>query len=183
MALRLLGKAKELAGPDVRPEIAEILREADAHCGAAVRALESGNWQVAVREAQKCADLARRVIHLLSGGISDDRLEGHAIALVDHAEDLFNRAVGLAGDDPVPEVKRALDQAGEYLRRAKEALAQEHWREAIRLARESAAISRRVIGFLTDDRPSDGLEARIGALTADLERFMPWRTTEGRTAL
>ena len=30
---------------------------------------------------------------------------------------------------------------------------------------------------------SDGLEARIGALTADLERFMPWRTTEGRTAL
>ena len=160
MALRLLGKAKELAGPDVRPEIAEILREADAHCGAAVRALESGNWQVAVREAQKCADLAKPVIHLLSGGISDDRLEGHAIALVDHAEDLFNRAVRLAGHDPVPEVKRALDQADEYLRQAKEALAQEHWREAIRLARESAAISRRVIGFLTDDRPSDGLEAR-----------------------
>ncbi|MBK8915698.1 MAG: type I restriction endonuclease subunit R [Phycisphaerales bacterium] len=26
---------------------------------------------------------------------------------------------------------------------------------------------------------SDGLEARIGSLTADRERFMPWRTTEG----
>jgi type I restriction enzyme R subunit len=26
---------------------------------------------------------------------------------------------------------------------------------------------------------SDGLEARIGTLTADRERFMPWRTTEG----
>lgn len=27
---------------------------------------------------------------------------------------------------------------------------------------------------------SDGLQARIGSLTADLERFMPWRTTDGR---
>ncbi|MBK1670019.1 DEAD/DEAH box helicase [Rhodovibrio sodomensis] len=26
---------------------------------------------------------------------------------------------------------------------------------------------------------SDGLEARVGSLTADLERFMPWRTTDG----
>lgn len=28
---------------------------------------------------------------------------------------------------------------------------------------------------------TDGLEARIGSLTADLERFMPWRTTDGET--
>lgn len=28
---------------------------------------------------------------------------------------------------------------------------------------------------------SDGLEARIGTLTADRERFMPWRTTDGET--
>ena len=27
---------------------------------------------------------------------------------------------------------------------------------------------------------SDGVTARIGSLTADLERFMPWRTTDGR---
>lgn len=27
---------------------------------------------------------------------------------------------------------------------------------------------------------SDGLQARIGSLTANLERFMPWRTTDGR---
>src|ERR1039457_860422 len=27
---------------------------------------------------------------------------------------------------------------------------------------------------------SDGLEARIGSLTADKERFMPWRTIEGQ---
>lgn len=26
---------------------------------------------------------------------------------------------------------------------------------------------------------SDGLTARIGSLTADAERFMPWRTTDG----
>jgi type I restriction enzyme R subunit len=28
---------------------------------------------------------------------------------------------------------------------------------------------------------SDGLQARIGSLTADAERFMPWRTTDGAT--
>jgi type I restriction enzyme R subunit len=28
---------------------------------------------------------------------------------------------------------------------------------------------------------SDGLEARIGTLTSDWERFMPWRTTDGKT--
>ena len=28
---------------------------------------------------------------------------------------------------------------------------------------------------------SDGLQARIGSLTADVERFMPWRTTDGAT--
>lgn len=27
---------------------------------------------------------------------------------------------------------------------------------------------------------SDGITARVGSLTADLERFMPWRTTDGR---
>ncbi len=27
---------------------------------------------------------------------------------------------------------------------------------------------------------SDGVEARVGTLTADWERFMPWRTVEGR---
>ena len=160
MAHRLLAKAKELAGPDVRPEIAEVLRAADAHCEAATRALEAGNWQTAVREAQECATLARRVIALLSGGIPNDRLEAYATAVVDHAEDLYHRAIGLAGDNPEPAVKQALDEAGEYLRQATEALAQEHWREAIRLARESAAISRRIIGFLTHDRPSDGLQAR-----------------------
>ena len=28
---------------------------------------------------------------------------------------------------------------------------------------------------------SDGLKARVGSLSADLERFMPWRTTDGQT--
>ena len=28
---------------------------------------------------------------------------------------------------------------------------------------------------------SDGIEARIGSLTADRERFMPWRTIDGET--
>lgn len=30
---------------------------------------------------------------------------------------------------------------------------------------------------------SDGISARIGSLSADLERFMPWRTTEGKDIL
>ncbi len=160
MALRLLGKAKELAGSNPPSEIAEILRDADEHCDAAVTAVGSGHWEIAVREARECARLARRVIRLLSGDIPDDRLEGHAHTAIENAEDLLHRAIGLAGDDPIPEVEEALSQAAEYLRQAREAFEHEHWREVIRLARESAAISRRVIGFLTHDRPSDGLEAR-----------------------
>jgi hypothetical protein len=160
MAVRLLQKAKELAGPDPRPAIAEILRRAEARCDAAVRVIESGHWALAVREARSCASLSRRVIALLSGGIPDDRLEYHAIAVVDHADDLLQRAIALAGDDPQPEVAQALDTAEGYLLRAKEALANEHWREVIGLGYQSAALSKRVIGFFTHDRPSDGLQAR-----------------------
>jgi HEPN domain-containing protein len=158
-ALRLLEKAKELAGPDPRPEIAAALRQATEHCETAVRALESGHWAVAVREAGECAEIARRVIALLSGGVGDDRLEQLARELVGEANRLYDRAVELAGPHPDPEVKRALDHAGELLRGAKEALAQEDWREAVRLARESISISKRVIEFLSNDPPSD-LEAR-----------------------
>lgn len=158
-ALRLLEKAKELAGPDPRPEIAAALREATEHCEAAVRALEAGHWAIAVREAAECAEIARRVIGLLSGGVGDDRLEELAHELVAEANRLYDRAVELAGPHPEPEVQRALDHAGELLRGAKEAFAQEDWREAVRLARESIEISKRVIAFLSNDPPGD-LEAR-----------------------
>ena len=30
---------------------------------------------------------------------------------------------------------------------------------------------------------SDGIAARVGSLSVDLERFMPWRTTDGKTVL
>src|SRR5690606_6619812 len=30
---------------------------------------------------------------------------------------------------------------------------------------------------------SDGIAARVGSLSADLERFMPWRTTDGKEIL
>jgi HEPN domain-containing protein len=158
-ALRLLEKAKELAGSDPRPEIAAALREATDHCDAAVRALEAGHWAIAVREAGECAEIARRVIGLLSGGVGDDRLQELARELVGEADRLYDRAVELAGPNPEPDVERALDHAGELLRGAKEALAQEDWREAVRLARESIEISKRVIDFLSNDPPGD-LEAR-----------------------
>ncbi len=160
LALRLLEKAKELAGPDPGPHIAHLLREAEAHCDNAVRALENGNWHAAIQQARKCARRAREVIALLSGGVPDDRLETYATRIVEHAEQLFHRAIGLVGDDPIPEVQRALNEAGELLRRAQEALGNEQWRQAIGLGRESAALSRRVIAFLTHDRPSDGLQER-----------------------
>ena len=30
---------------------------------------------------------------------------------------------------------------------------------------------------------SDGITARVGSLSVDLERFMPWRTTDGKSVL
>jgi hypothetical protein len=81
-ALALLDRAIELAGPDPRPEIADALREAKDHCDVAVRALDAGEWEKAVREAKECWEISRRVIAILSGGIPDDRLEEHAQELV-----------------------------------------------------------------------------------------------------
>ena len=157
-ALRLLEKAKELAGPDPRPEIAAALRDATEHCEAAVRALGAGHWAIAARQASGCAEIARRVIGLLSGGVGDDRLEELARELVGEANRLYERAVELAGSNPDPEVERALDHAGGTLRGARDALAQEDWREAVRLARESISISTRVIEFLSG--PDLGTRAR-----------------------
>lgn len=162
-AVSLLERAKELAGPDPRPEVVDLLREADERCESAVRALESDDWGLAVREAHGCARLARRVIVLLSGGSDNPRFEERAIALVEQATELYLRAVDLAGDDPSEEVARALEQALVFLNGAKDALEDEDWREAIRQARESIAISHRVIGFLSGDRPGDRLEARAHA--------------------
>lgn len=157
-ALRLLDRAKELAGPDPQPEIADLLRSAETHCDAAVRALDAGDWALAVREAIDCSMLARRVIVLLSGGVPSDRLEERAKALVSHAEEIYQRAVVLAVEHPDPKVQRALEKAGEFLRRAKDALDEEAWREAVRLARESIAISQRVIDYLNGGRDGLGVE-------------------------
>lgn len=171
-AVRILERAKALAGPNPRPEIAEILRRAQDHCDAARRALANGNWALSVREARLCATHARRVILLLSGGVSDDTLAERAQAMVDDAGSLLARAVELAGDDPEPTVGRALDRAREYLQEAQRSLENEEWREAIRLARESAAISRRVIGHLSgSDRP-DGLQERAEQAVAHAQELL-----------
>src|SRR5690606_9824122 len=111
-AVELLGRAKALAGPNPRPEIAALLRDAEAHCEAAERALDADRWALALREAKACATHARRVILLLAGGVDDDELEARAVALVEEAAELHARAVALAGSTPPEPVARALDQAG-----------------------------------------------------------------------
>lgn len=152
-AHHLLARAIELAGPDPRPEIVDSLREAKDHCDAAKRAFDAGEWETAFREARECGKIARRVIAILSGGIPDDRLEEHAQELVAKAADLYERAVEVAGDDPRPEVQRALDHAHELLEKAREALGDGDFREAIRLARESASLSKRIIDALSGGGP------------------------------
>jgi HEPN domain-containing protein len=160
-AHQLLERAIELAGPDPRPEIADALREAKDHCDAAKRALDAGDWETAFREARECAKIARRVIAILSGGIPDDRLEEHAQEMVAKAAELYERAVEVAGDDPRPEVQRALDHAHELLEKAREALGDGDFREAIRLARESASLSKRIIDALSGGGPAGPGEVTI----------------------
>jgi HEPN domain-containing protein len=148
-AVALLHRAIELAGPDPRPEIAEALRDAKDHCDAAKRALDAGDWEKAVREARECWEISRRVIAVLSGGIPDDGLEERAEEMVAKAADLYAQAVDVAGDDPRPAVQRALDHAHELLNKAREALGDGDFREAIRFARESASLSKRIIDALS----------------------------------
>jgi len=156
-ALVLLDRAIELAGPAPRPEIAAALREAKDHCDTAVRALDAGEWERAVREARECWEISRRVIARLSGGIPDDSLEELAQEMVARAAELYDRAVEVAADDPRPAVQRALDHAHDLLLKARSSLGDGDFREAIRYARESASLSKRIIDALTGgSRPGPG---------------------------
>ncbi len=126
--LELLARARELAGPTPPSEVAEALAKAKGFCDAAETALEAGDLRETVRSAGACIRIATRVITGFSGGVPDEDLADRAAEAVAHAE--------------------ALSRARVFLVRAQEALEAGEYREAIRAAHASAAISRRVLASL-----------------------------------
>jgi hypothetical protein len=147
-ALELLARARELAGPTPPSEVAEALAKAKGFCDAAETALEAGDLRETVRSAGACIRIATRVITGFSGGVPDEDLADRAAEAVAHAEELLGRAKEKAGDAPPPAVAEALSRARVFLVRAQEALEAGEYREAIRAAHASAAISRRVLASL-----------------------------------
>jgi hypothetical protein len=172
-AFDLLDRATSLAGGNPSPEIRALLDDATDHCQAARAALDAGDVREAVRQARECARISRMVIARLSGGLPNDVLAERAEAAVDQATALLERATEVAGPSPRPNVQQALDEARALLGKAVDAFHAEDYREAIRAAHQSGALSRRVIAW-SSTPGGDGLEARaLAALetaTALLEK-------------
>ncbi len=159
-AFGLLEKAKELAGANPSPEIRALLDEASGQCQSARAALDAGDLREAVRHATACARTARMVIARLSGGLPNDMLAERAEAAIEQATALLERANEAAGGAPPPNVQEALDDARTLLGQAVSAFEARDYREAIRAAHASGALSRRVIAWSSAPGGGDGLEAR-----------------------
>ncbi len=169
-AKELLDRATGLAGRDPAPEIAALLDEAGDLCRAASAALDSGDPHEAVRLATRCARISRVVIARLSAGVPDDVLAERAAAAVEQAEALYERAVEAAGPSPSPTVAEALEEARSVLADAQGSLASGAWREAIRAAQASSAISRRILAGVAGG--GDGLEDRAEAVVGEARALL-----------
>ena len=94
-----------------------------------------------------------------SDGVEDERTHDQARgdgdatdrvqAAIQQAGDWLQRAQRLAGPNPEPHVARALNEAENLLAQARRAFDAGKYRQALNLARESGALSRRVISNLS----------------------------------
>jgi tetratricopeptide (TPR) repeat protein len=182
-AHQLLARAKAMAGRDPSEAVAAAIERAEGHCRAARRALVAEEWRRAVREGRECGRIARAVIARLAGGTPDGDVAERAQQAVATARAYYERALEAAGDDTPPAVAEALARARALIGEAQAALEAGRYREAVRAAHESTAISRRILVALrpggdgsdtdSDDRP-DPTELRaqeaIGLAAAGLER-------------
>jgi hypothetical protein len=179
-AKALLERAEMLAGPTPAPEIAALLDEAGDLCRAAAAALDGGDLREAVTLASRCARISRIVIARLSAGVPDDALADRAAQAVEQAESLYERAVEAAGPTPSPTVAEALEEARAFLADAQASLAAGEWREAIRAAQASSAISRRILAGAAGG--DDGLEARAEAVVTEARTLLSQAEAEAGAA-
>jgi hypothetical protein len=146
-AANLFDRAERMAGPNPEPPISAWLQTAQHLLGQARGAFDQGNYHVAVIHAQNSAAKSWQVIEALTPAPDISELAERAI---DRAGRLLARATELADQgDPSPEILDMLARARTLLDDAKHAFASGDYREAIRLARESAALSSQVIRSLT----------------------------------
>ncbi len=146
-ASNLLERATRMAGPNPEPPISSWLQSAEQKLGQALHFLDQGNWHVAIVHAQNSASKSWKVIEALTPQPDISELAAQAIERAGH---LLERAKELASQgDPSPEIREALERAKTLLGSARDAYAAGDHREALALARESAALSSRVIRALS----------------------------------
>lgn len=147
----LLARAQHAAGPNPQPPISAWLDAAAHLLGQAKSAFEQGDYQAAIAHAQASAASSRRVLDALAPEPDPVDLEELAARTIAVAEDLLETAVRLAGDDPRERIAAAIEDARSLLAQAKDAFGARDFREAVGLARQSAARSSMVIRALSGD--------------------------------
>jgi HEPN domain-containing protein len=148
-ATRLLERATRAAGADPEPPVSAWLQAAGQMLGQAISAHEAGNWNAAIAHAKNSAEKSWQVLAAVLPPPPAPDLEALAVRALDQAAELLARAEEKAGATPPDPVAEALDQARRLLGEARAAYDAEDYREAIRSARASAALSLRVIRILS----------------------------------
>ncbi len=147
-AERVFERAVSLAGPDPQPPVSAWLQAAAQQLAQAQGSLAGGQYQAAIAQAQASVASSGKVIDQLSGSDDGPDLEARAAEAIATAGELLDRAIELAGPAPEERVRAALTRAAELLATAEAAFEAGAFATALRVARESAGLSRAVIRYL-----------------------------------
>lgn len=103
----------------------------------------------AIALGYESASISRRVIGFLTHDHPSDALQARAEQTVQHAKDVFERAVALVGDDVRPAVTEYISKARELMAQSDAALVEKLWRRAIALAHKASRVLYHLIRILS----------------------------------
>lgn len=145
LATELLVKARQVAGG--AEEYQGLLAEAAGHLEEAQRHFNAENYRDALVSARQSAAISRRVIAAASNpGVRPGPTPKEAAKrAIEMATDLYQQAEAKVSDGGTPEQLAALAEVRSLLTRAQAAFDAGDYPEALRLAIQSAEISRRLL--------------------------------------
>lgn len=166
VASRLLDRAREAA--QGTPRFDEALASASDHLVAAQVAFDAERWKVAVAEARSSFAISRRVLGAVGMGEPPTTTAEAAERALEMATALYVEAEAAVGGGTETQL-RLLAEARSLLDEAQNEYAAGDYRDAVRLAVRSGAISRRLIHSAKP--PSGGEDAAIRAIAVATELY------------
>jgi len=165
MATRLLDRAREAAQGTSRFD--QALAAAAGHLAAAQAAFDAERWRVAVAEARSSAALSRRVLGAVGMGEPPSTTAEAAERALEMATGLYVEAEAAVGGGTDAQL-RLLAEARSLLDEAQDEYSAGDYRDAVRLAVRSGAISRRLIHSAKAPTGSEGAAIRAIGVAAEL---------------